>query len=839
MAGLVLLLLATAGGPSAAAPQPVPTGVRLLMVGLDGADWQIAGPLIEAGRMPHLARLKERGAWGDLRSATPTLSPLLWTSIATGKTPGEHGIIDFLVRDPRTGQKVPITSTFRKTKALWNIYSDAGRRTDFIAWWATWPAETINGRMISDRLAYSLFGYSERPEDRVGVVSPASFYDEIEPLRVPESRITLADLRRFAPITTSDLEAARAKVKADETTAYSDPINHLIRILASTRTYHAIALKLAKEGRSDLLGVYYQGIDEVCHRFAQYIPPRLSWIDTSAYEKYGNVVTRFYEYQDELLGELLRAAGPNVSVIVVSDHGFVNGSDRPEFPPDIELKAALWHRLYGMVVMQGPGIAPGRLEPVGLYDITPTLLYLSGLPVPGDLAGRPILDAIEPAFRQKYRLATIPSYEDPNGRDGSGSLPGSSAEINEEILARLRSLGYVAASDISTTPGGEAEAPATLNNMFNLATLKFGEGDLDGAETPVREILSRSADHVPAHSLLSEILEARGLLEEAQREARTALNLTPEPSERLVERFARLARRLGTLAEAKSYFLRYAQQRARLGEPWLGLGLAQAMSGDLKSAEASFLRALDINPRSTSAATWLYNLYERGERSGEIRATLEKAVSINPDSATHRTLLGMIDMREGRGQSAERHLRRALELEPERDLTLAALADLLAATNRAREGQRLLERAIGRDGERPEVRMSLARIYAKMGRMGEATRQMSEAARVDPSSASAHAQLGMLYMMQEQPERAIVEASRALDLDPDLYDVRMHLAVLYHDVGRLAECERELKEAIARRPRDPEPYRLLAGLYDEQGRVEEAREVRDRIDSSAPGRQPR
>src|SRR5262249_43646519 len=161
--------------------------------------------------------------------------------------PDQHGIIDFLVIDPRTGQKVPISSVFRKTKALWNIYSDAGRTADFIAWWATWPAESINGHMVSERLAYSLFGFRSRAEDTAGLVSPPSFLDEIAPLRVDESAITLEDLRRFASITAADLAAARAKLTGDPAQAYADPINHLTRILTSTRTYHAIALKLLRE----------------------------------------------------------------------------------------------------------------------------------------------------------------------------------------------------------------------------------------------------------------------------------------------------------------------------------------------------------------------------------------------------------------------------------------------------------------------------------------------------------------------------------------------------------------------------------------------------------------
>src|SRR2546426_11300947 len=77
---------AAAGGPPTTArpPHAVSTGTRLLLIGLDGADWQIAGPLIDAGRLPNLARLRREGAWGDLRSSQPMLSPLLWSSIATG-----------------------------------------------------------------------------------------------------------------------------------------------------------------------------------------------------------------------------------------------------------------------------------------------------------------------------------------------------------------------------------------------------------------------------------------------------------------------------------------------------------------------------------------------------------------------------------------------------------------------------------------------------------------------------------------------------------------------------------------------------------------------------------
>ncbi|MGH9869146.1 MAG: tetratricopeptide repeat protein [Candidatus Polarisedimenticolia bacterium] len=820
---LLVAALAALAAPSvasaAAATDAPPAGSRLLVIGLDGADWQIAGPLIEAGRLPHLARLRREGAWTELRSTSPMLSPLLWTSIATGKTPSEHGIIDFLVADPRTGRKVPIASTFRKTKALWNIYSDAGRRADFVAWWATWPAETINGHMVSDRFAYSLFGFSQGPEGEIGLVSPPAFAARAEKLRVSENSITLDDVRRFAPVSAASFDAARTRQSGDPARAYADPLSHLMKVLASTRTYHALALELLRTGKPDLLSVYYQGIDELGHRFGHYLPPKLAWVDAASFDLWNQVVLRFYEYQDELLGEVLAAAGPDMTVVVLSDHGFLNGSDRPSVPPDNEAKAGLWHRLYGILVMAGPGIRQGRMQTAGLYDITPTLLYLSGLPVAADMAGRPLMEAISPAFQAAHKLATVPSYEKPGeGPRADASLPGSSAAIDEEILARLKSLGYIASTDIGTGSPQSGSAPATINNLLNSAALDLKEGRAESAAAALRRALDEGPNNATAHSLLSEALEALGRMEESAAEARTALNLSDDPPERLVERFAMLSMRLGTLADCKTYFLRAMQQRSGRGAPWLGLGLAQLHDGDAKGAEASLLRALELDPRSVGAVTGLFNVAQRAGRAREISTAVREATLRVPDSGAHHTLLGLLLILQGDPRGAEVALRRALEIDPDRDAALAALGDVLLNTGRVDEARRHLEKAVAHQANMVEVRLALGRVYAKMRRLGEATRQMSEAARIDPRSATAHAQLGMMYVMQERPERAIPHLAQAVELDPQLYDVRLHLAVQYHALGKLPECERELQTALRQRPDDPEAQRLLAEVRKESGR---------------------
>jgi len=126
---------------------------RVLLIGVDGADMRIVDRLIGEGKLPTFARLKREGAWGPLRSVEPLLSPLVWTSIATGRRPQDHGILDF-VEIARDGQPTPITSTRRLVPALWNLASTYGRTSGFIGWYASFPAEEVKGFVVSDRLAF-------------------------------------------------------------------------------------------------------------------------------------------------------------------------------------------------------------------------------------------------------------------------------------------------------------------------------------------------------------------------------------------------------------------------------------------------------------------------------------------------------------------------------------------------------------------------------------------------------------------------------------------------------------------------------------------------------------
>src|SRR5262245_35178721 len=128
---------------------------RIVLVGLDAADWLTIDPMIAAGELPTFARLEAAGRTAVMISTPPLVSPILWTTIATGLPPDRHGVLDFMVDLPG-GAQTPVRSIDRRGPALWNFFSANQRRVGVVGWWATWPAEHVLGTVVSDAVAPQL-----------------------------------------------------------------------------------------------------------------------------------------------------------------------------------------------------------------------------------------------------------------------------------------------------------------------------------------------------------------------------------------------------------------------------------------------------------------------------------------------------------------------------------------------------------------------------------------------------------------------------------------------------------------------------------------------------------
>src|ERR1700752_364846 len=136
------LLLACAGMVPSCSNAPAAPRGKVLVIALDGATWRLIDPLIAQGRMPNLAKLRESGAYGPLESFEPTLSPVIFTTIATGRKPEDHGILRF-VRKDKQGHEVSFTNADRRVRAVWNILDDLGAKSTVVGWFTSWPADVL------------------------------------------------------------------------------------------------------------------------------------------------------------------------------------------------------------------------------------------------------------------------------------------------------------------------------------------------------------------------------------------------------------------------------------------------------------------------------------------------------------------------------------------------------------------------------------------------------------------------------------------------------------------------------------------------------------------------
>lgn len=485
--GVVALLVAAAGLALFARSRSEPAR-RVVVVGLDGADWQLLDTYRAAGAMPELDRLVREGRSGVLRSLVPPLSPLVWTTIATGTSPLQHRILDFTRFNPATGQREPITSDERRAKAVWEMAGESGRDVAVFGLWATHPAEPVRGLMISDRL----FSFQrQEAEAPAGAVHPAAEEGRVRAARAAvEGEVSVAALQAYLPwLTAGEYETLIARGNP-----FAHPTTALRRILVETRLYHRLALDWLQRTRPALSFVYFQGTDSIGHVFAPYAPPRQPTIDEADFERYRRVPEAYFREIDAILGEYRKAAEAiNATLLVVSDHGFLWGEGRPARPDSLATATAgLWHRQEGIYVLWGPGIEPSATRGDGrVGQVAATILALLGLPRASGIE--------EPALAG---IAESPQARDYGPRTVTAVTRAPAEPASQEALERLRALGYLGASEAATRPAGAESSTRTAGSYNNEGLLLREAGRPAEARAAFEEAL-RIDPHAatPAHNL--------------------------------------------------------------------------------------------------------------------------------------------------------------------------------------------------------------------------------------------------------------------------------------------------------------------------------------------------
>jgi tetratricopeptide (TPR) repeat protein len=492
VAAVVALIAIVAGTALIIRSRIRPQGARVVVVGLDGADWQLLDRYRAAGAMPELDRLVREGRSGVLRSLVPPLSPLVWTTIATGVSPLQHRILDFTRFNPASGQREPITSDERRAKAIWEMAGESGRDVAVFGLWATHPAEPVRGLMISDRLFSFQHAEAEAP---AGAVHPASDEPRVRALRAAvESEVQGDALRAYLPWLTED-EYRGLAARPDP---FAHPATALRRILVETRLYHRLALERLRSAKPSLAFAYFQGTDMIGHVFAPYAPPRQPAIGEADFERYQRVPETYFREVDAILGDYRRAAEESGAVLlVVSDHGFLWGEGRPPRPDSLATATAgLWHRQEGIYVVWGHGVeaAAARGEG-GVGQVTATILALLGLPRASGIG--------EPALASITESAQTRDYG-PRAVTTASASPAGAA--SEEALERLRALGYLGSGESATRPAGAESGTRTAGSYNNEGLLLREAGRASEAQAAFEQALKMDAHAASAAHNLSVML---------------------------------------------------------------------------------------------------------------------------------------------------------------------------------------------------------------------------------------------------------------------------------------------------------------------------------------------
>ena len=431
---------------------------RVLLIGIDGASWELIDRGIAAGRLPTFARLKRDGVTAPLNSLVPTYSPLIWTSMMTGVPASQHGIEDFyLTQLTRLGVEnfhlrrafspvrrvldaagelrfVPVTSSLRRRKAIWNLADEAGLRSSVIGLWATWPPETLqHGTVVSDHASLArqqewVDRGKSNPTDEGVTTYPPELQQRIAALqREPDSvtREELATLIEVDDATWQEFEQARVFSKGVPLSAFRS--SHL-----NDDFYAHAAGQIWSEDRPDLLVLYLRAIDELSHFFYDASTPDAAKLGWSArdIQRFGGVVDRIYEWTDRAIAPLVDEAlrDPNTLLAIVSDHGWEKEADgrynHNDAPP-------------GILILAGAGVCRENCPPLAsptIYDVAPTLLARLGLPLSSELVGHP-LSAAFASEKPVVRVAAYGARQNESRAISSGADP--------QMREKLEALGYL------------------------------------------------------------------------------------------------------------------------------------------------------------------------------------------------------------------------------------------------------------------------------------------------------------------------------------------------------------------------------------------------------------
>jgi predicted AlkP superfamily phosphohydrolase/phosphomutase len=277
---------------------------KVLIIGLDGATWTVLNPWIEDGSLPNLARLRTSGCWGELFSTIPPLTAPAWSTFLSGKNSGKHGVFHFVALDDEPNGSVDakeeiVDGRSIKSPILWDIAAHHGRKIGAINVPMSYPPRPVNGFMITCLLT---------PPNAPVFTYPPELSQQLTDYVI--------DLDRFISEKPFARDGDKPRVK--RTVKPSLQLMREFRAMEEERGRTALRLMQAEPW--DVFMVVFTATDRMGHYLWPY--HRAEDLDNSAESKeLHEAIYQFYIRLDEMIGELIEQAGPEASVVVMSDHG--------------------------------------------------------------------------------------------------------------------------------------------------------------------------------------------------------------------------------------------------------------------------------------------------------------------------------------------------------------------------------------------------------------------------------------------------------------------------------------------------------------------------------------
>jgi predicted AlkP superfamily phosphohydrolase/phosphomutase/tetratricopeptide (TPR) repeat protein len=621
---------------------------KVLLIGWDAADWEHITPLLEEGLMPAFDAFINRGVMGNLATLQPILSPMLWNSVATGKFADKHGIHGFIEPDPVNGGVRPYTSTSRKCKALWNILTQRGLRSNIVGWWASHPAEAIKGTVVTNAFGGVRFDPEKGWSIPKGTVHPPENGPKLARFKVFPNELTEAHILPFIP------DAAKIDQKKDKR------LSSFAKVLSDNASIHAVATALMESEPWDFTAVYYDGIDHFSHAFMPYHPPKLPWIKDEDFELFKDVVRGAYRFHDMMLERLLELAGPETTVILCSDHGFESGSQRPHGTPREPAGPAVWHRQYGIFVMAGPDIKRDeRIYGASLIDVAPTVLTLLDLPIGEDMDGRPLLEA----FENQPEVQTISSWELVPGESGMHTTGEQidAAQANE-LMQQFAALGYI--EDPNADKEKMAES-ADIEAKYNVARTYLWKNRPDQAKLLLEEIVRRRPWEDRFLLQLASCYFQAGYFAQAER-VLFAIADGGEPDTAATKLlWARIKLARGDFGGTLQALLAAEATNSQLPGIYIQIGDVYAQLLQWQNAKTAYEKAVVLDPDNARAYLGLSTVYRRlGDNQQTVDHALRAVGLLHRLPMAHFNL-GVALVRSGENERARLAFETALRFQPE------------------------------------------------------------------------------------------------------------------------------------------------------------------------------